>query len=369
MNFYAILGVPPDASTADIKRAYRRLARRHHPGVNPGDRAAEELFEQIVEAYETLVDPTRRREYDTAGAHGRPRAEAASFMFAEFDFSAAKRGPQASTFTELFADVLHPISGGAFARAEVGSDLHTALSVTFADAVHGVERPVLVTRQVLCGACAGAGQIAIAEAQCRQCQGTGHVRWARGHMVFSKPCGVCGGEGRQRRERCAVCAGQGRGVRGEAVSVQVPPGITDGARLRVVEMGHAGRHGGPPGDLYVTVHVQPHPWFRREGDDLVCGLPVAVHEAALGARLEVPSLDGPVKLRVPPASQSGHRLRVAGGGIVTSTGERGDLVFEVMLVLPRRLDERSVELMREFGERNGSSVDEVRNGLFGKLDA
>ncbi len=244
-----------------------------------------------------------------------------------------------------------------------------SLTVSFADALHGAERQVLVTRQVVCGACDGAGQIAIAEAPCRQCQGTGQVRWARGHMVFSKPCGVCGAEGRQTRERCAVCAGQGRGVRGEAVSVRVPPGTTDGGRLRVMEMGHAGRHGGPPGDLYVTVHVQPHPWFRREGDDLVCGLPVAVHEAALGARIDVPSLEGPVKLRVPPGSQTGHRLRVAGGGIVTATGQRGDLVFEVMLVLPRRLDERSVELMREFAERNLSSMDEVRSGLFGKLDA
>ncbi len=321
MNFYAILGVPPDASTADIKRAYRRLARRHHPGVNPGDRAAEELFEQIVEAYETLVDPgldarsTTRRE--RIGGRGRRRRRSCS---------------RSSTFPPRSADRRHrrsrscsPTSCIRFRearsrRAEVGSDLHAALTVSFADAVHGVERPVLVTRQVLCGACGGAGQIAIAEAQCRQCQGTGHVRWARGHMVFSKPCGACGGEGRQKRERCAVCAGQGRGVRGEAVSVQVPPGITDGARLRLVEMGHAGRHGGPPGDLYVTVHVQPHPWFRREGDDLVCGLPVAVHEAALGARIDVPSLDGPVKLRVPPGSQSGHRLRVAGGGIVTPTG-------------------------------------------------
>ena len=162
-------------------------------------------------------------------------------MFAEFDFSAAKRGPQASTFTELFAEVLHPVSVGGAGRPEVGADLHASLTVSFADAVHGVERQVLVTRQVVCGACAGAGQIAIAEAQCRQCQGAGHIRWARGHMVFSKPCGACGGEGRQTRERCAVCAGQGRGVRGEAVSVAVPPGITDGGRLRVVEMGHAGQ--------------------------------------------------------------------------------------------------------------------------------
>lgn len=366
MNFYVTLGVSQEASTEDIKRAYRRLARRYHPGVNPGDRAAEEMFQRIAEAYETLVDPGRRRQYDSAGTHSAAQAASASFVFAEFDFSAAKRGPQASTFTELFAEVLHPVSVGGAGRPEVGADLHATLTVSFADAVHGVERQVLVTRQVVCGACAGAGQIAIAEAQCRHCQGAGHIRWARGHMVFSKPCGACGGAGRQTRERCAVCAGQGRGVRGEAVSVPVPPGITDGGRLRVVEMGHAGQHGGRSGDLYVTVHVQPHAWFRREGDDLVCALPVAVHEAGLGARVDVPSLEGPVKLRIPPGTRAGQRLRVSGGGLVTATGERGDLLFEVTLVLPPRLDERSLELLREFAQIH---ADDVRSGLFGKLDA
>lgn len=366
MDFYVILGVPQEASTEDIKRAYRRLARRYHPGVNPGDRTAEEMFQRIAEAYETLVDPGRRRQYDSSGSHTDVRVEAASFMFSEFDFSAAKRGPQASTFTELFAEVLHPVSVGGAGRPEVGADLHASLTVPFADAVHGVERQVLVTRQVVCGACAGAGHIAIAEAQCRQCQGAGHIRWARGHMVFSKPCGACGGEGRQTRERCPVCAGQGRGVRGEAVNVAVPPGITDGGRLRVVEMGHAGQHGGRSGDLYVTVHVQPHPWFRREGDDLVCDLPVAVHEAALGARVDVPSLEGPVKLRIPAGTRAGQRLRVIGGGLVTATGGRGDLLFEVTLVLPPRLDERSLELLREFAQIH---ADDVRSGLFGKLDA
>ena len=306
MNFYVILGVPQDASTADIKRAYRRLARRYHPGVNPGDRAAEEMFRAdrrgLRNPRRSESAPAVRQRRERIGARGRRRRRSCS-RSSTFPPRSADRRRRRSRSCSPTSCIR--CRAARSARAEVGADLHTALTVSFADAVHGVERQVLVTRQVLCGACAGAGQIAIAEAQCRQCQGTGHIRWARGHMVFSKPCGACGGEGRQRRERCAVCAGQGRGVRGEAVSVQVPPGITDGGRLRVVEMGHAGRHGGPPGDLYVTVHVQPHPWFRREGDDLVCGLPVAVHEAALGARIDVPSLDGPVKLRVPPGSAVG----------------------------------------------------------------
>jgi molecular chaperone DnaJ len=366
MSFYAILGVPQGASTEDIKRAYRRLARRYHPGVNPGDRAAEELFQQIVEAYETLVDPGRREQYDMTGPGGSPRVESASFMFAEFDFSAAKRGAQASTFSELFAEVLHPIPGSGVSRPEVGADLHAAVTISFADSVHGVERQVLVTRQVICGACGGAGQVAIPEVPCRECQGAGQIRWARGHMRLSKPCASCGGEGRQTRARCAVCAGQGRSVRGEAVSVLVPAGITDGGRLRVREMGHAGRHGGGSGDLFITVHVQPHPFFRREGDDLVCRLPVAVHEAALGATIGVPSLEGRLELHVPAGTQAGQRLRVSGAGLVRAGGGRGDLLFDVTLVLPPRLDERSIEIMREFAAINR---DDVRSGRFENLDA
>jgi molecular chaperone DnaJ len=366
MDFYSILGVPREASTDDIKRAYRRLARRYHPGVNPGDRAAEEMFERIVEAYETLVDPGRRRQYDMAGPGGSPAVESASFVFAEFDFSAAKRGAQASTFSELFAEVLHPMPGVSATRPEVGVDLHAAVTISFADSVHGLERQVLVTRQVLCGACGGAGQVAIPEMTCRECQGVGQIQWARGHMRFAKPCASCGGEGRQTRARCAVCAGQGRNVRSEAVAVAVPAGITDGARLRVRNMGHAGRHGGGPGDLYITVHVQPHPFFRREGDDLVCPLPVAVHEAALGAAIPVPSLEGTIELRVPAGTQAGQRLRVAGGGLVRPSGGRGDLLFDVTLVLPRKLDERSIEIMREFAAINR---DDVRSGRFENLDA
>jgi molecular chaperone DnaJ len=365
MDFYVLLGVAQAATTADIKRAYRRLARRYHPGVNPGDRGAEEMFQRIVEAYETLVDPGRRRQYDAAGGPLGAPADASSFVFAEFDFSAAKRGAQASTFTELFAEVLHPLPGESRARPEIGADLHASVTVSFADAVHGIERQVLVTRQVTCGACAGAGQIAVADAPCRQCRGAGHVRWARGHMVFAKPCAACGGEGRQTRERCAVCDGQGRGVRGEAISVRVPAGITDGGRLRIVEKGHTGRHGGRSGDLYVTVHVQPHHLFHREGDDLVCPLPVAVHEAALGARIDVPSLEGPVKLRIPAGARAGQRLRLDGRGLVTVAGGRGDLLFEVTLVLPPRLDERALELMRELARIHS---DDVRSGLFGSTD-
>ena len=358
MDFYILLGVTPDASTADIKRAYRRLARRYHPGINPGDRAAEAMFERVSKAYETLSDPTRRRQYDAAGETAGSDHPGPSFSFAEFDFSVARKGPQASTFTELFADVLHPLPSADERRPERGSDLHVPVTISFPESVRGVERHVLVTRQVTCSACHGFGRLSATEAKCGHCQGSGQIRWARGHMVFAKPCATCGGVGRQAWHACVVCVGHGRTVRSEAIGLPVPPGMDDGGRFRLRGMGHAGRHGGETGDLYVTVHVQPHPFFRRQGDDLLCELPVAVHEAVLGARVEVPTLDGPVKLRIPPGTQAGQQLRLAGQGMPTPTGERGDLLFDVKLVLPQTLDERSKELMREFGERNGGDVRE-----------
>lgn len=360
MNFYILLGVPRDAGDAEIKRAFKRLARRYHPGINPGDRAAEAMFQRVSEAYETLIDPGRRQQYDRSGATAGGDRPASSFVFAEFDFSVARQGQQASTFTELFADVLHPTLPANEPRQEAGSDLHTAVTVAFADAVSGTVRQAVVTRQVTCSGCGGRGHVPVQEAKCRTCHGAGQVRWARGHMVLSKTCATCGGAGRQVSLACAVCGGQGRTVRSESTTVQVPAGVADGSRLRLPGLGHAGRHGGAAGDLFVTVHVQPHPIFRRQGDDLLCDLPVAVHEAVLGARIDVPALDGWMKLRIPPGTQAGQRLTLEGVGLPTVSGRRGDLLFDVRLVLPQRLDERSKELMREFGERNGGNV---RDGL------
>lgn len=356
MDLYAVLGLEPGATTAEIKRAYRRLARRYHPGINPGDRAAEALFHRIAEAYETLVDPLRRQQYDTAGGRPASQSQAGTFEFSGFDFSVAAHGAQAATFSELFADVLHPAASPDTGRPEVGADLHASLTVSFEESIRGVERQVVVTRQVPCGGCGGAGQVRTPEGRCAHCHATGKVRWARGHMVFSKPCAACAGTGRQRHQRCDVCLGHGRLVRSEAVAVWVPPGVGDGARLRVPEKGHAGRHAGRTGDLYVTVHVQPHPVVRREGDDLFLTVPVAVHEAVLGARIDVPTFDGPVKLRVPPGTQGGHRFRLRGRGAPGPHGTRGDLIVEIRLVLPSIVDERSKELMREFGRIHDEDV-------------
>jgi molecular chaperone DnaJ len=355
VEFYVILGLEPGASPAEIKRAYRRLSRRYHPGVNPGDRQAEAVFERVTEAYETLSDPARRKEYDAAGGTSGPRPPAGAFEFAGFDFSCAARGTDAATFSELFADVLHP-PAQEDGKVEAGADLHASLTITFEESFRGVDRQVVVTRQVLCSACAGAGRFRTPEGRCPHCQATGKVRWARGHMVFSKSCSACSGTGRQGFQRCDVCSGHGRLVRSESVVVHVPAGVPSGARLRVPERGNTGRRGGRSGDLYVDVQVQPHPLLRREGDHLFILVPLAVHEAVLGARIGVPTLDGGIKLRIPPGTQGGQQFRVSGRGAPTPSGSRGDLIVEVTLVLPAVADERSKELMREFARLNGEDV-------------
>lgn len=356
MDFYLLLGLEPDATTAEVKRAYRRLARRYHPGINPGDREAQLMFERISEAYETLVDPERRRRYDATGVPASTAPAAGStFEFAGFDFSVAARGTQAATFSELFAEVLHP-SRELSGRAEPGADIHAALTVSFLESLRGVDREVVVTRQEVCSACNGQGYVRAREGTCAVCGATGKTRWARGHMVFSKPCAACDGTGRLRQQRCEVCTAHGRVVRSEAVAVHVPGGVPDGVRLRVPGKGHAGRNGGSAGDLYVTLQVQPHPLFRREGEDVHLQVPLAVHEAVLGAKIDVPSPDGPVRLRVPPGTQAGQRFRLRGRGAPTAHGGRGDLVVEARLVLPALVDERSKDLMREFGRLNSEDV-------------
>jgi molecular chaperone DnaJ len=365
MDYYSILGVSQGASGADIKRAYRRLARRHHPGINPGDPAAQALFERISTAYETLVDPERRRHYDAADVRAED-PEARSFEFTGFDFTVAALGPQAATFTELFADVLHPLPREDRSRPETGADLHAAVSLSFDDALRGVERQVVVTRQVPCAACQGSGEVATGGGKCAQCRGAGEVRWARGHMVFTRTCVTCDGTGSEKRRHCTACAGQGRASVSEGITVNIPAGVRDGARLRIAELGHSGRAGGRGGDLYIDIQVRPHPLLRREGDDLHMIVPVAIHEAALGARVELPSPDGAVQVRIPPGTRSGQRLRVSGRGAPSASGGRGDLYFEVQLAMPDVLDERSKELMREFGRRNSG---DVRRGLHEALKA
>jgi molecular chaperone DnaJ len=350
MDLYIVLGVAHGATEADIKRAYRRLARRFHPDINPGDRVAEARFRQILDAYETLMDPQRRSRYDS-GQGFDPRDERPKSGFEGFDFSA--RGvDHSATFGDLFAEVLTE-RGGRGATQQRGADLHHDVQLTFEQALAGGEQTLTVTRRATCRACAGTGVTRVSDGQCHLCQGHGAVRSVRGHMVFTRSCTACGGTGDLRPRPCDRCAGVGQENRAEAVRLQLPPGMADGERMRVEGTGNAGLGGGPAGDLYVTVHVAPHPSFRREGDDLHTVVPIAIHEAALGGRVEIQTPQGLARLRVPPGTQSGQRFRLRERGAPSRRdGRRGDLVVEVQLRLPRVLDERSKELLREFGRIN-----------------
>jgi molecular chaperone DnaJ len=355
MDFYIILGLDRDATVGDVKKAYRRLARRFHPDVNPGDQRSALRFREIAEAYAILSDPDRRRRYDQVG-YEPVGPDNVSTGFEGFDFSAAVHANQQSTFGDLFADVfrgepLH-VSG-----PERGADLHATISLTFEQSMRGGEFRVAVVKQATCTDCAGTGVLSVAAARCPACDGMGTVRSARGHMVFTRACGRCRGTGVLAQQACPGCGGVGSVARSEQLALVIPAGIQDGARLRLGAAGSAGRMGGPPGDVYVTLHVSPHPLFRREGDELHLVVPVAVHEAALGARIEIPGVDGPTRLRVPPGTQSGQHFRLRGRGAPSPrTGRRGDLVVEVRLMLPSVMDERSKLLLRELGMLNGESV-------------
>jgi len=356
MDFYVILGLEHGASESEIKRAYRRLARRYHPDINPGDRTAEARFRQILEAYETLIDPARRSRYDAGSpADGGQRRTTG---FEGFDFS-GRGGDHAATFGDLFAEVF-TARGEQRPAAERGADLHQTVALSFEDAFNGVQRAITVTRRETCRTCTGTGVTRAGAGACVVCQGAGSVRTVRGHMVFSRSCPGCGGTGQQRPRPCEPCGGGGQLTRAESVQVRIPAGIADGDRVRVPGKGNGGLRGGEPGDLYVTVQVAPHPLYHREGDDLHLSVPIAIHEAALGARIDVPTPDGGTKVRIPPGTQSGQRFRLRERGVVsTRDGRRGDLVVEVKLVLPKVLDERSKELLREFGRLNGENVREA----------
>lgn len=356
MDFYVVLGVRREATDGDLRRAYKRLARQYHPDLNPGDREAAARFHDIARAFETLTDPDRRLRYDRGEPVAGPSAAAG---FTGFDFSPSIHAEPSTTFGDLFAEVFAPL---AETRASRGADVHVETTVTLEDIAAGTRRAVTVHRQAACHACAGTGAVRTAAAACDTCSGTGSVQAVRGHMLFSTPCGRCGGSGRRAVQPCRACAGRAVEARADTVTIDVPAGVPDGAVLRLAGLGHAGRAGGPAGDVHVAITVAAHPLYRREGPDLHVEVPVALHEAALGARIALPAIDGGrVRLRVPPGTQSGQRFRLRERGLPSSRGDgRGDLVAEVRLMLPPVLDERSKTILREFGELQRESVRDAR---------
>ena len=347
-DYYELLGVPRKAVQKDIRQAYRKLARKYHPDLNPGDKSAEEKFKQIQEAYDVLSDSKKRQAYDQFGFDAErggappPEAGGVQFDFGGFDFG----GGSSTSFRDLFGQFFR--GGGARGPVqEPGADLEYQISIGFWEAVRGAVKKLTVTHLENCSTCGGAGTAGAPQA-CTACGGTGQLTQTSGKMRFKVACGRCGGAGRVGVP-CRVCGGEGRVRRAETIDVRIPAGMQTGSRVRVPGRGNAGTHGAPPGDLYIITKVEPHPYFERRGDDLHTVVPITVTEAALGAKIEVPTLDGRAQLRVPPGTGSGQKLRLRERGVPSARGQgaRGDLYVELQVVVPKPVDERVRDLLRE----------------------
>jgi molecular chaperone DnaJ len=350
MDLYDALGVRRGASAAEIRRAFQRLARRLHPALNPGDPVAVERFGLVSRAFAVLSDPRRRAEYDRGEKPAQDAVPVHEVGFEGFDFSVEAAGSVG--FRELFAGVLQGAAAEPRTPAR-GEDLEQSTRLSFEESLAGTSRRIHLVRQDPCPSCGGAGEVAFGPVPCPRCHGTGQVKARRGHMVFSQSCADCGGSGRLGRRPCPRCGAQGRVMQSEWIEVRIPPGVEHGGRVRVAGCGNAGRFGGEPGDFVLAVEVEPHAFFRREGVDLRCAVPVTMAEAALGAHVEVPTPDGHVTIEIPAGTQTGQRFRLRKRGVPRLGEEgRGDLFVEVEVRVPRITDDRSRELMQELARLN-----------------
>lgn len=344
MDLYERLGIRRGAGASEVRRAWQRLSRALHPALNPGDPVAAERYREAAQAFEVLSDPPRRAAYDRGELPALPAEPVAEGGFEGFDFSARVRIERVG-FREIFDSALRPAAPGAAPR---GEDLEQATRVSFEESMVGATRRVHLVRFDPCAGCGGAGEVAFGPAPCPRCQGSGTVRGSRGHMIFSRPCSDCGGAGEMRRKPCARCSGEGRAVASEGLAVRIPPGVGNGSQVRLPGAGNAGRRGGPPGDFVLTVEVEEHPVFRRDGDDLRCVVPVGMVEAAMGGHVEVPTPDGPVTIEVPAGTQNGQRFRLRKRGVPRpGAGGRGDLWVEARVMIPAATDDRARALLRE----------------------
>lgn len=366
-DYYVLLGVKRSASRADIRRAFQKLARKYHPDINPGDSVAAVRYQRIYEAFEVLSDAGERKKYDEGG--GRPPQleqpqEPSRYGFEGFDFSLEERRD-----THIFSDLFEPPRAKDAEQELNGEDIHHRLTISFEESLEGLEASFQISPSLSCETCEGWGEIPSAQPRrCSHCHGRGGATQARGYMLFSKRCPHCHGTGAVSRERCPACAGDGRRPQSRSVNVDIPAGVADGDRLSFPGMGHQGRGSGRSGDLYLHVHVLDHPFFSRKGDNLYCTVPITFAEAALGTRVDVPTPDGSVKLRIPAGVQSGQKLRLSERGAPARRGPlRGDLFVTMQVVTPAVYDDKSRELLRELERLNPQELrKDLRAGAGGK---
>ena len=373
-DYYEALGVERNASADDIRKAYRKLARKHHPDLNPGDKAAEDRFKKVQEAYDVLSDAKKKQMYDQvgfysengmpgggpgAGQHGAPHMDFGGFDFSDIFARGAHGGARAGgasagaggNFSDIFSNLFNRQHGEPTAEApQRGSDLEYGLNIDFWQAIKGTQVRLNIARQETCNVCGGTGSRSGANTVCPECNGSGTVNQQAGAMRFSLTCPRCEGTGRLKN-KCPNCGGDGRVSTTETVDVRIPPGAQQGSRLRVAGKGNAGTMGAPSGDLYITVRVEPHPLFRRQGDDIEISVPVRIDEAGLGAKIEVPTIDGRALLKIPQGTTNGQKFRLREKGVLNSrSGKRGDQIVEVQVQAPVVQDERTKELLREYAQ-------------------
>ena len=375
-DYYNTLGVKKDAKADDIKKAYRRLARKFHPDVNPNDKTAEDKFKEVQEAYDVLSDEKKRKVFDRfgyyadnldpdspfgagAGAAGAGATQGFDFSGFNWEPTSGAGGGGGSSFRDIFADLFGG-SGGRTAEPEPprplpkkGRDIEMPLAMSFEEAFTGLTTNITVNRSEQCSRCQGAGDTGGPVVQCPTCKGTGQVMRAGGRLQFSQACPDCDGTGR-RREPCSVCHGKGVTPKTEQVKVRIPAGVDTGSRVRIPKKGQGGRLGAEPGDLYILTNVGKHPFLTRKGDNVYVTIPITVNEAALGTKIEVPTVEGKAQLKIPSGTESGQkfRLRERGFPSLRNPNLRGDQFVEVKITLPKVISEETKEVLRQCEKLN-----------------
>jgi molecular chaperone DnaJ len=377
-DYYGALGVDRKAKPDQLRKAYRRLARKYHPDVNPGNNQAEEKFKEIQEAYNVLSDEKKRKIYDQYGfysdnipasayeaynrgpdapAGGGPSVDFSGFDFSNFTPQEEHSAGFGSSFRDIFSQIFARGEGQEAPAGPIrGRDIEHHMHLGFWDAIRGTQVRITIGREEICGSCKGKGTRGGPAVPCPACGGSGKAQRAAGAMRFSMTCPQCNGTGRQQN-RCPSCRGTGHIRKPETFEVRIPPGVDTGSRVRVPGKGNASAHGGPPGDLYILTDVEAHPFFDRKGDNFYVKVPISVTEAALGAKVEVPTIDGLTTIRIPPGTQGGQKLRIRGKGAPSlRANQRGDQFVEVEIKVPQVADERSKEILRELDRLNPADI-------------
>lgn len=356
-DYYEVLGVDRSADADGLKKAFRKLAMQYHPDRNPGDKEAEEKFKEASEAYEVLSDPERRPRYDRFGHQG-------------VEGFGGQGGFTNVNINDIFGEIFGEMFGGGRGRRQRnrGADLRYNLELTFEEAAFGSEVTVKIPRPKRCGSCDGTGSKSKQMRTCPTCGGAGEVRFTQGFFAVARTCSQCSGTGQIVSDPCRDCKGAGKLEAVSELSVKIPPGVDTGTRVRLAGEGEPGEHGGPSGDLYVVVHVKEHPIFHREDYEVFCEVPVSFVQATLGAQLEVPTLDGMVKMKVPEGTQSGKIFRLKGKGIPhLHSSDRGDQHVRVIVETPQNLTGKQRELLEKFAEASGEDVNPQSKSFFDKV--